>query len=473
MKPFGFAVALCFFLQAWASSAEVSDQSPRVTSTVRLIRNLKDGVVAVFSESKGIVTYGSGSIIHESGVILTNDHVVEDRPGNVLFADGTVLPYKLFGRITEKDIAILTVKADHPYTRIPPGRCHDLMAGEPVLVMGNPGGRGLVFSSGILSSTGIFDAGPNALAMARFKESMRDRYLQFDATSNPGNSGGPLVNAEGYQIGMVTRKNFKEDNTNFAIPMDRIRASLPNLLAPEERYGIWLGVKVDMQAEHAVVTAVEKDSPAASAGVNAGDVITAVEHQPVRDPIDWLLGVCWARNMKSFAFTVQRDGKSIDINTERAPYPAPKLEPIEGKKPGLQYTLYYAEHLQALPDFSKLTPIKTDVTASLDPDPLAAPRKEHYAIVYEGYLKLDEGGFRRLVLSIDDGARLFLDGRLVLEDEGPHAPQETSGPINIRPGLHRLRIEYYNGVGAGELKLLLRPNGGAQREITPAEFFHD
>lgn len=464
---------LGLYLGASAWCAEVPAESPRVTSTVRLIRNLKDGVVAVFSDGKDFFIAGSGSVIHESGFILTNNHVVEDRPGHVLFADGTVLTYELFGRITEKDIAVIKVKADHPFTRIPPGHSNDLMAGEPILVMGNPGARGLVFSSGILSSTGIFPKGPNALAMARFQESTRDRFLQFDATSNQGNSGGPLVNAEGRQIGMVTLKDPHENNTNYAIPMDRIRAWLLDLLAPEERYGIWLGIKIDMQAEHAAVTAVEKDSPAAQAGVKAGDVITAVEHEPVRDPIDWLLGVCRTKGTKSLAFTVQRDGKSIDIGTERDPYPAPKLEAAEGKKSGLQYTLYYAEHLQTLPDFSKLTPETSGVASNLDPTLLAGLRKEHYAIVYEGYLKLDGEGFQRLVLSIDDGARLFLDGRLVLEDDGPHAPQEASGPICVHPGLHHLRIEYYNGVGAGELKLFLRPNGGWQREITPAEFFHD
>jgi S1-C subfamily serine protease len=460
-------------LAVGTTGALLHAESPRETSTVRLIRNLQDGVVAVFSDDKDGWTAGSGSVIHESGFILTNNHVVEDRSGHVLFADGTVLPYELFGRITEKDLAVIKVTPDHPCTRVPLGRSHDLMAGEPILVMGNPGGRGLVFSSGILSSTGIFAKGPNALAMSRFKESTRDRFLQFDATSNHGNSGGPLVNAEGREIGMVTLKDPHENNTNYAIPIDRVRTWLPNLLAPEERYGLWLGIRVDILAEQAVVIGVEKDSPASKAGVQVGDVITSAEHQPVRDPIDWLLALCRAGPKKSFTLAFQRGGQTNNVDIERAAYPAPRLEPMDGKQPGLHYTLYYADHLQALPDFSRLAPVKSGITASLDPGPLAGERQEHYAIVYEGFLKLEERDFRRLVLSIDDGARLFLDGRLVLEDEGPHAPQEASGQIRVQPGLHRLRIEYYNGVGAGELKLFLRPNGGDQREITPAELFHD
>jgi len=456
-----------------ALSAALRAESPRDTPTVELIRSLKDGVVAVFSEGKDGTMAGSGSVIHESGYILTNNHVVEDRAGEVLFADGTVLPYYLFGRLTEKDLAIIKVSPERPCARIPLGRSHDLMAGEPVVVMGNPGGRGLVFSSGILSSPGIIMDAANALVMARFRDSARDRYLQFDATSNRGNSGGPLINAEGSQIGVVTLKDPREDNTNYAIPVDRVRACLPDLLAPEERFQLWLGIKVNMLRGTAVVAAVENDSPANKAGVREGDIIVAAERQPVRDPIDWLLILCEAREKKTIAMTVQRAGHNIDLEIERAAYPQPKLELAEGKKPGLQYTLYHADHLRKLPDFATLKPIKNGVTTDLNPEPLAGERQEDYALVYEGFLQLDQDGFQRLVVSSDDGARLWLDGRLVIEDPGPHAPQEASGPIRVQPGLHRLRIEYYNGAGAAELKLFLRPNGGWQREVTAAELFHE
>ncbi|MDR3406415.1 MAG: trypsin-like peptidase domain-containing protein [Chthoniobacter sp.] len=462
---------LCFAL--WIAGAGLHAESPRETSTVRLIRNLQDGVVAIFSEGNGVAMAGSGSVIHESGYILTNNHVVEDRLGKVLFADGTVLPYTLFGRLTEKDLAVIKVSPEHPCTRIPSGYSHDLMAGEPVVAMGNPGGRGLVFSSGILSSTGIIMDASDALVMSRFKDTTRDRYLQFDATSNHGNSGGPLVNAEGKQIGVVAKKDPHEDNTNYAIPMDRVRTWLPDLLAPEERFQLWLGIKVNMLAAKAVVADVEKDSPAAGVGVQVGDIITAAEHQPIRDPIDWLLFLCQLREQKTLALTLQRGEKTIDVAAERAAYPQPKLESTVGKKPGLQYAVYYGDHLRKLPDFTALKPNAQGVTADLNPTPLAGERKEDYAVIFEGFLQLDQGGFQRLVLSCDDGARLFLDGRLVVEDPGPHAPQEASGPIRVQPGLHRLRIEYYNGAGDGELKLFLRPNGGAQRELTATEFFHE
>jgi S1-C subfamily serine protease len=453
--------------------ATMSAESPRETETVRLIRSVKDGVVAVFSAGNGITMAGSGSVIHESGFILTNNHVVEDRLGQVLFADGTVLPYTLFGRLTEKDMAIIRVDSERPCLRIPPGRSNDLMVGEPVLVAGNPGARGLVFSSGILSSTGIIMDAANALVMAHFKDSAWDRYLQFDATSNHGNSGGPLINAEGRQIGVVTRKDYHEDNTNYAIPMDRVRTLLPDLLAPEERFEVWLGIKVNMLAAKAVVAEVEKDSPASRAGVQVGDVIATLEQRPVRDPIDWLLMLCQARNTKPLAMTIERDGKSMAVAVTRADYPKAKFETMEGKEPGLQYSLYRGGKQRTLPDFSKLKLVKSGTTTDLDPEKLAGDDKEDCALLYEGYVKLDGKGFQRLVVLSDDGARLILDGRLVLEDPGPHAAQEASGPIRVQPGLHRLRIEYYNGAADGKLKLYLRPNGGEQREITGAELFHD
>src|ERR1700677_1848493 len=138
-------------LGLWAVSAALRAESPRENPTGRLIRSLTDGVVAVFSEGKDGTMAGSGSVIHESGYILTNNHVVENRAGKVLFADGAVLPYVLFGRLTEKDLAIIKVSAEHPCARIPLGRSNDLMAGESVVVMGNPGGRGLVFLRAIPS----------------------------------------------------------------------------------------------------------------------------------------------------------------------------------------------------------------------------------------------------------------------------------------------------------------------------------
>jgi S1-C subfamily serine protease len=451
----------------------VRAQSPRETPAVKLIRKLQPGVVAVFSyDKKGGTTYGSGSVIHESGFILTVNHVVEDRPGDVLFADGRKMKYFLYGRVIEKDLAIIKIDPDEPCVRIPLGRSGDLMTGEPILNAGNPGGRGVVFSSGIVNSPALLADAGLAVDMADFQDTALDRYIQYDATSNRGNSGGPLINAEGIQVGVADRKVFEQENINYAIPADRVRTYLPDLLAPEERRGYWVGVTVNMLAERAVIRDVAKDSPAAQVGVQPGDIIVKANDHEVRDPVDWELILLQARSGQLWPMVLQRGNQRIEVTAVPADYPRQKLEDEAGKQKGLKYDFYQLSHLRKLPDFSKLKPTKSGVATSLNPVPIAGGAKEHYAIVFEGFVKLTNQGFQRLVLSSDDGSRLFLDDRLVVDSDGPHPLQDSSGPINVQPGLHRLRIEYFNGYDGAGLKLYVRGSDGTQKEISEPEFFH-
>ena len=467
-----FAAPATTWLVTALLSLAAHAESPRETSTVRLIRQVHEGVVAVFSEGKGAAN-GTGSVLHESGFILTSNHVVEDRLGKVLFADGTVRPYSLFGRLPEKDLAVITITPQQPCTRIPLGRSDDLMAGEPVLVVGNPGSRGVVYSSGIVSAPNILFSGPDALVMSAFKHDTRDRFIQFDATSNPGNSGGPLINAEGRQIGVVSKKQFKEENINYAIPVDRVRRFLPDLLAPEERFHFWLGLQVPMLQDKATVAQVEPHSPASNAGLQPGDTILSANHHPVRDPIDWIILLSLGHGQASWDLDIQRQGHELQVHLPSAPYPEANPEPLPGKQPGLHYAYFPLDEIRQLPDFTKLTPSKTGIVTSLTPAPIAGSRLENYAVVYDGYLNIEKEGFQRLVTSADDGCRLILDGRTIVEDPGPHPAQETSGPICVKPGLHRLHIEYYNGAGAGELKLYIRPSGAPQQEVTDSAFWHE
>jgi hypothetical protein len=251
-----------------------------------------------------------------------------------------------------------------------------------------------------------------------------------------------------------------------------VRTCLPDLLAPEERFYFWLGITVNMLAERAVVTGVAKDSPAAKAGLQAGDTIVKANDHEVRDPVDWELILLQARCGQLWPMTLLRGDKRIEVTMAPAEYPRPKLEDQAGKLKGLKYDFYQLAHLRKMPDFASLKPSKSGVAASLDPVAIAGGGKENYAIAFEGFIKLSEKGLRRLVLSSDDGSRLYLDDRLVVDNVGPHALQDSSGPINVLPGLHRLRIEYFNGADGAGLKLYLRGSDGQQREILGSELFH-
>ena len=223
------------------------------------------------------------------------------------------VPYRVVGRLPERDVAVLKVDASHVKAVIALGRSHDLRAGEPILVGGNPSGRGIVFATGIVNSPSIDPSWPNILVKSYWRNEMeeaarkklhstggRPDFIQFDASSNRGNSGGPLVNAEGRLIGVVAQKSFEEESINWAIPIDQIRMLMPYVVQPEEIADFRVGLEVDTLAERARVQRVAKESPAWQAGIRADDVLTSVNGDPVTIAADWLFllsehqrGISW------------------------------------------------------------------------------------------------------------------------------------------------------------------------------------
>ena len=262
--------------------------SPRVTPIVRLIREIEPCVAAIFClEEGGRVQSGSGTVIHPDGFILTNNHVVSKDSGYVLLKDDQPKKFHVAGRLPAKDLAIVRVDAGRSLPTVPVGRSHDVLTGEPVIIAGNPGGRGITFTTGILSSRAFLAGGPSALFMATVPKSRRERFLQFDAASNPGNSGGPLVNMEGELIGIVSGAVPQEQNIGFAIPVDRIRRFFQRTVEPGVRRGFSTGVELDPLDAGAVVSGVGADSPAEASGLRKSDVIAAVDGRPIRHAMDW------------------------------------------------------------------------------------------------------------------------------------------------------------------------------------------
>ena len=317
---------------------KAASASPRNTATVRLIENVEPAVVAIFADlGEGRIGSGSGSIIHEDGFILSNDHVVQER-GLVLIKDRPPVPYQVVGRLPEKDLAIIKVRTDTPLPTVELGRTHDLKAGEPILVAGNPGGRGIVFSSGIVSSPNVMTGNLLALISSRLKEDTRDRVIQFDAASNRGNSGGPLINAEGRQIGVVSSKNYAEENINYAIPMDRFRSVAKLLLAPEPVFNIHVGMDVDVFGPLPTVVRVTPKSPAARAGFHPGDTVQTADSKTIRHGIDWLLQLIGRKPGDNLRIVALRRGQSTSFKLELGEFPRPATVSKKGKVPGLLRT---------------------------------------------------------------------------------------------------------------------------------------
>jgi len=237
---------------------------------------------------------GSGVIVSEDGYILTNNHVVEgaDEDGvRVALADGkTKYDAKVVGKDSRTDVAVLKIEAKN-LPAITIANSDQLEVGDVVLAIGNPFNVGQSVTMGIVSGVG---RGTGILGEGGYED-----FIQTDAAINPGNSGGALVDAEGRLIGInqsIVSRTGGNNGIGFAIPINLARSVMDRLTTDGKFTRGFLGVGPQAVDEHlakdfnlsdtsgALVGEVLPDSPAASAGLKVGDVITEVNGKKIEDP---------------------------------------------------------------------------------------------------------------------------------------------------------------------------------------------
>ena len=239
---------------------------------------------------------GSGFIVSDDGVILTNDHVVRDAERiMVTLPDGRDFEAELVGTDQLTDVAVLRIRGtDLPVA--PLGTSEGLLIGEWSLAIGNPFGN--LFSNsepsvtaGVISGTGrhiIPDDEDRVVYLG---------MIQTDASINPGNSGGPLVNSAGEVIGVnssIFSRSGGSEGFGFAIPIDRAIRVANSLIALGEVERFWLGFEVDAGAEdiwgrtHGItVSSVSPSSPAARAEISEGDRVVTANGRALRTLLDF------------------------------------------------------------------------------------------------------------------------------------------------------------------------------------------
>ena len=456
-----FSIVLCALLTWQTFSPSVSadepkrldPRSPRWSPLVDVIAKVEPAVVGLFlrDEETGGFNSGSGTIIESSGYVLTNDHVLSSNSGYVVL--GKVAgKFEVVGRMPEKDMAIvrlLHVKGRLP--TVPLGRSNDVHNGEAVVVAGNPGGRGITITSGIVSSKKTYLDMPNALIATNYNLLARDDYLRFDAASNRGNSGGPLVNMEGKIIGIVSRVNPEEQNAGFAIPIDRVRKLLGRIVEPELRHDRWVGISLNPLAEAAVVASVEEGSPAATAGVLAGDVIEMVAGSRVRNASQYTLVLDQVlRESEEVELLASRRGSAIPVSLQTVAVPRLQGIELDEHEPGLDYRMYLGK-FKKLPEFEEMEVARSGQVDSLNLEEIQADQRDDFALRIDAKFHVPEEGLYRFQITSDDGSRVFLHDKLFLDHDGNHPPMTVSRLVRAGAGLHPIRIEYFEGGGAQTL----------------------
>ncbi|SCY95646.1 Do family serine endopeptidase [Microvirga guangxiensis] len=282
---------------------------------------------------------GSGVIVDPSGLVITNNHVIENMSEvKVALADRREFEADILLRDSRTDIAVLKLKDASNLQAVELGDSEALQVGDIVLAIGNPFGVGQTVTQGIVS----------ALARTQVGISDYQFFIQTDAAINPGNSGGALIDMNGQVVGINTAIYSRSGGSigiGFAVPSSMVRVVLNsakggarNVVRP------WLGARLQPvdgdiatglgleRPTGVLVTAVHDKGPATEAGLKRGDVILAVDGQPVDNPDSFGYRFTLKGTQGQVPLTVLRGGKQNTLQVRLMPPPeTPSREPVRGR----------------------------------------------------------------------------------------------------------------------------------------------
>jgi serine protease Do len=276
------------------------------------------------------ISAGSGFIIDKTGLIVTNNHVVDNgKKITVKLPDGRSFEAKLMGTDPATDIALLKVKSDKPLPTVEFGDDRQLRVGDWVVAVGNPFGLSNSVTAGIVSSIG------RDIGAGNYND-----FIQIDAPINRGNSGGPTFDLRGQVIGMnsmIFSPSGGSVGIGFAIPAATIHDVVGQLQAHGKVSRGWLGVSIQSvtpeiassmgikDSKGALVADVVPGGPAAKAGFEQGDIVTAINGQSVEDNRDLTRKVALVPSGQSATFTVVRQGKMQNLKADIGNRPDDKV----------------------------------------------------------------------------------------------------------------------------------------------------
>jgi putative serine protease PepD len=252
---------------------------------------------------------GSGSVIDGQGRILTAAHVVQGASSiKVNFQDGTTRTARLLGADQSTDIALLKVDPSgltlHPLAL---GSSNSLSVGDALAVIGDPFQYSRSLSTGVVSGLDRTIGATNGFSIAH--------AIQTDASLNPGNSGGPVLDAKGRLVGIADQIA--------TVPIDLVKSELSQLESGAQVSHAYLGIETGNSSDGngALVGAVQGGGPAAAAGLKKGDVVTAFDGSAIHGSNDLVAAITAHRPGDKVKLTVRRGSSSVDVTATLATQP--------------------------------------------------------------------------------------------------------------------------------------------------------
>lgn len=261
---------------------------------------------------------GSGVIVSEQGLILTNNHVIASADQiEVAMTDGRKVPAKVVGTDPDTDLALIKIEAEH-LPAITFASSDKLNVGDVVLAIGNPFGVGQTVTQGIISALGRNHLGVNTF----------ENFIQTDASINPGNSGGALIDTDGNLVGInsvIYSRSGGSMGIGFAIPATLARQVMDQIVLEGHVTRGWIGIEAqDITPElaesfklkltqGALVAGVLRNSPADKAGLRAGDILLTIEGKPISNTGSMLNLIAALTPNKKATLKILRTGAMVDV----------------------------------------------------------------------------------------------------------------------------------------------------------------
>jgi len=409
------------------------------------------------------VENGAGTIISRSGLVLSNWHLTRHggRTGEAIFHDGRRFPIRLLAGDQQLDVAVYQIDAWEAFSPVKFGRSSELRPGEPAIAMGNPHGGGLTTTAGVISAVGVHWG---------YAREYFPAMIATDALIRPGNSGGALFNGKGEYVGITAGTLNNAKRMSYAIPIDAILSYLPDILAMNGLYRFKLGLTVDTDRT-GLVTDVRPDSPAERAGVRVGDIVTHVGDVRVDSRIAFHLALLGYKGGDELKLTLDRDGEIIPCAfklDEPELHPAVQVDDAVG---GVNVEFYQGQW-QQLPDFTTLTPLRTYSSDTVTAGPHEGT--DFFALRIRGYLKVPRDGTYAFFLASDDGSRLSIDGRIVVDNDGLHGwYEQRAGHIALAAGLHRIEVGFFEATGNEGVALRWKGPGFELQDLPASVLFRE